>query len=104
VVRPGHPETALARAHDQGDESARSRILSRPDEPIDPQLAAVLGGAEHDGLGLIYSAAQRGCYWLAGVGHVPGSLDQALDALEADHAFLLKGDVFSEDLTETWIA
>jgi glutamine synthetase len=41
---------------------------------------------------------------LAGVGHVPGSLDQALDALEADHAFLLKGDVFTEDLIETWIA
>jgi glutamine synthetase len=41
---------------------------------------------------------------LAGVGHVPGSLDQALNALEADHAFLLKGDVFTEDLIETWIA
>jgi glutamine synthetase len=41
---------------------------------------------------------------LAGIGHVPGSLDEALDALEADHAFLLKGDVFSEDLIETWIA
>ena len=41
---------------------------------------------------------------LAGIGHVPGSLDEALDALEADHEFLLKGDVFSEDLVETWIA
>src|ERR671936_57001 len=41
---------------------------------------------------------------LAGIGHVPASLDQALDALEADHAFLLKGGVFSEDLVETWIA
>jgi glutamine synthetase len=41
---------------------------------------------------------------LAGIGHVPGSLDQALDALEADHAFLLKGDVFTGDLIETWIA
>jgi glutamine synthetase len=41
---------------------------------------------------------------LAGVGHVPGSLDEALNALEADHAFLLKGDVFTEDLIETWIA
>ena len=26
-----------------------------------------------------------------------------LDALEADHAFLLKGDVFSETLIERWI-
>ncbi len=35
---------------------------------------------------------------------VPGSLEAALDALEADHDFLLKGGVFTEDLLETWIA
>jgi len=35
---------------------------------------------------------------------VPGSLDKALDALEADHDFLLKGDVFSRGLVDTWIA
>ena len=34
---------------------------------------------------------------------VPGSLAEALDALEADHEFLLKGDVFSEELIQTWI-
>ena len=33
----------------------------------------------------------------------PGSLEQALDALEADHEFLLKGDVFTQDLIDTWI-
>jgi glutamine synthetase len=33
----------------------------------------------------------------------PGSLDQALDALEADHAFLLRGDVFTKDVIETWL-
>jgi len=33
----------------------------------------------------------------------PGSLDAALEALEADHEFLLRGDVFSEDLVRTWI-
>ena len=38
-----------------------------------------------------------------GVAKVPGSLDGALDALEADHAFLMKGDVFSEELIRTWI-
>jgi glutamine synthetase len=35
---------------------------------------------------------------------VPGSLSEALDALEEDHEFLLEGDVFTRDLLETWIA
>ena len=39
-----------------------------------------------------------------GIPQVPASLDGALDALEADHAFLTKGNVFTEDLIETWIA
>jgi glutamine synthetase len=38
-----------------------------------------------------------------GVKQVPGSLAESLDALEADHEFLLKGDVFSEELISTWI-
>ena len=33
----------------------------------------------------------------------PGSLDQALDALEHDHTFLLRGDVFTGDVIETWL-
>ena len=37
------------------------------------------------------------------VAQVPGSLDASLAALEADHAFLLKGNVFSQDLIDTWI-
>ncbi len=35
--------------------------------------------------------------------HTPGSLDEALAALADDHAFLLKGDVFTDDVIETWI-
>src|SRR5437667_5607086 len=34
---------------------------------------------------------------------MPGSLEEALDCMEEDHAFLLKGDVFSEELLETYI-
>jgi glutamine synthetase len=34
---------------------------------------------------------------------VAGSLLEALESLKADHAFLLKGDVFTEDLIEKWI-
>jgi glutamine synthetase len=40
---------------------------------------------------------------LAVVPKTPGSLKEALDALKADHEFLLKGDVFTEDVIETWI-
>jgi glutamine synthetase len=40
---------------------------------------------------------------LAKIAHVPHSLDEALDALEEDHEFLLKGGVFTEDLVEAWI-
>ena len=41
---------------------------------------------------------------LADVAQVPASLDAVLDALEADHDFLLEGGVFTADLIETWIA
>ena len=34
---------------------------------------------------------------------VPGSLESVLDALEADHEYLLEGGVFTEDLIETWL-
>ena len=40
---------------------------------------------------------------LKDVPSVPGSLEGALQALEKDHAFLLKGDVFTQDVIETWI-
>jgi glutamine synthetase len=33
----------------------------------------------------------------------PHNLEQALDALAKDHAFLLKGDVFTQDVIDTWI-
>ncbi len=41
---------------------------------------------------------------LADVAQVPASLDAVLDALEADHDYLLEGGVFTSDLIETWIA
>ena len=40
---------------------------------------------------------------LAQVKSTPGSLEEVLDALEADHEFLLKGDVFTSDVIENWI-
>ncbi len=40
----------------------------------------------------------------AAIPTMPGSLDEAINNLERDHQFLLKGGVFSEDLVETWIS
>jgi glutamine synthetase len=40
---------------------------------------------------------------LAKVPKAPGSLDEALASLERDHEFLLRGDVFTEDVIATWI-
>jgi glutamine synthetase len=41
---------------------------------------------------------------LAGLPSVPGSLDEALTALQEDHDFLLQGGVFTQDLIDTWIS
>ncbi len=40
---------------------------------------------------------------LAKVPTTPGSLRESLEALEKDHDFLLRGDVFTPDVVETWI-
>jgi len=40
---------------------------------------------------------------LKDIPQLPGSLEEALQCLEADHDFLLRGDVFTKDLLETWI-
>lgn len=39
----------------------------------------------------------------AHIGALPSSLEDALDALRDDHDFLLKGEVFTEDLIDAWI-
>ena len=41
---------------------------------------------------------------LGKIASTPGDLAQVLDALEADHDFLLKGDVFTPDVIENWIS
>ncbi len=56
-----------------------------PGEPLDKDIYA-LGPEE-----------------MAGIPSVPGSLEDALQALEDDHEFLLKGDVFTDDAIQTWI-
>jgi glutamine synthetase len=57
-----------------------------PGEPLDKDIYA-LGPEE-----------------LANIPRLPGSLDEALDCLEEDHQFLLKGDVFTQDVVDRWIS
>ncbi|HEY2240828.1 MAG TPA: type I glutamate--ammonia ligase, partial [Streptosporangiaceae bacterium] len=38
------------------------------------------------------------------IAQVPGSLEAVLNTLEADHAYLTEGGVFTEDLVQTWIS
>lgn len=66
-----------------GLDGIKNRI--EPPEPVDKDLYE-LPPEEHD-------AIQQ----------VPASLPAVLDALEADHEYLLEGDVFTEDLIQTWI-
>jgi glutamine synthetase len=40
----------------------------------------------------------------AKIPQMPGSLEESLSHLEKDHAFLLKGDVFTADFIEMWIS
>jgi len=40
---------------------------------------------------------------MANVPSAPGSLEESLAALKADHEFLLKGDVFTKDVIDMWI-
>jgi glutamine synthetase len=56
-----------------------------PGDPLDKDIYAL--GAEE----------------LAAVPKVPGSLDEALNALEENHEFLLKGDVFTQDAIDMWL-
>lgn len=40
---------------------------------------------------------------MAGIPSTPGSLEEAIKALKEDHGFLMKGDVFTQDLIDMWI-
>ncbi|KAA9393437.1 type I glutamate--ammonia ligase [Kocuria coralli] len=78
-----NPYLAFAAQLMAGLDGIRNRI--EPTEPIDKDLYELPPEEAKD------------------IKKAPGSLDEALDALEQDHEFLLAGDVFTEDLIETWI-
>src|SRR5688572_5665171 len=92
---------------------AKRLELRSPDPSCNPYLAfsamllAGLDGIEkkiHPGDPMdkdIYSLSPEE---LAEIPTAPGSLTEALEALRKDHTFLLRGDVFSADLLDAWIA
>lgn len=79
-----NPYLAFAAQLMAGLDGIRNRI--EPAEPIDKDLYELPPEEAKD------------------IKKAPGTLDEALEALEQDHEFLLAGDVFTEDLIETWIA
>src|SRR5919199_1896948 len=91
------------------DSPKAKRIEFRcPDSAANPYLAfAAMLMAGLDGIEKGLDAGEPADWGLfeedRGVEQVPGSLPEALDALEHDHEFLTKGGVFSEELIRTWI-
>ncbi|MGN7469494.1 type I glutamate--ammonia ligase [Brevibacillus sp. SAFN-007a] len=95
-----------------------SRIEFRtPDSTANPYLAfAAMLMAGLDGIKrkldpreLGYGPLDRNIYDLSDaekheIKRAPGSLEEALTALEQDHAFLLEGGVFNKEVIENWIA
>jgi glutamine synthetase len=88
-----------------------------PDSTANPYLAfaamllAGLDGIKNkiDPRALGYGPLDTNIYELAddakkNIRSVPGTLDEALDALEADFEFLLAGDVFSKDFIDNYIS
>ena len=78
-----NPYLAFAAVLMAGIDGIRGRI--EPREPIDKDLYELAPEEYFD------------------IDKLPYSLDQALDALEADHDYLTEGDVFTPDLIQTWI-
>ncbi|UBH23711.1 type I glutamate--ammonia ligase [Micrococcus porci] len=79
----GNPYLAFAAQLMAGLDGIRNRI--EPAEPIDKDLYELPPEEAAD------------------IQKAPTSLEEALNALEEDHEFLLAGDVFTEELIRTWI-
>lgn len=78
-----NPYLAFAAMLMAGLDGIKNKI--EPPEPVDKDLYE-LPPEEH-----------------AAIAQLPASLEEALDALEADHDFLTEGGVFTPDLIETWV-
>jgi glutamine synthetase len=121
---PGY-EAPVNLAYSQRNRSAACRIpmyspspkakrveFRCPDPSCNPYLSfsallmAAIGGIQnkiHPGEPLDKDIYDLSPEELAEVPKAPGSLEESLTALKNDHEFLLRGDVFTADVVETWI-
>ncbi|MHC4469398.1 MAG: type I glutamate--ammonia ligase [Planctomycetota bacterium] len=105
--------SAAVRIPVYSESPAAKRVEFRcPDPSCNPYLAfsailmAALDGIQnrvHPGEALDKDIYDLPPEELMGVPETPGSLELALDSLEQDHEFLLRGDVFTDEVIHTWI-
>ncbi|MGA3267908.1 MAG: type I glutamate--ammonia ligase [Verrucomicrobiota bacterium] len=106
--------SAAVRIPTYSDSPKSKRLEYRPPDPAaNPYLCfAALLMAGLDGVQNKVDPGEpvdKNMYELAPEEHakipqILGSLEEAIEALEKDHQFLLKGDVFTEDFIEMWIS
>ena len=106
--------SAAVRIPTYSDSPKSKRLEYRPPDPAaNPYLCfAALLMAGLDGIQNKINPGEpidKNMYELAPEEHakipqILGSLEEAVEALEKDHAFLLKGGVFTEDFLEMWVS
>lgn len=117
IVFSGGNRSAAIRVPVTNDPKAKRIEFRTPDPSANPYLAfsavlmAGLDGVQRklDPSKLGFGPLDKNIYQLSdeereGIQSVPGSLEDALASLEADHDFLLKGGVFTEDLLQAWVS
>ncbi len=114
LVYSARNRSAAARIPMFTDNPAAKRIEFRPPDPMcNPYLAfsammmAGLDGIQNKidpGKPLEKNTYELSASEAARIATVPASLDEALRELEKDHAYLMKGDVFTQDVIDMWLS
>jgi len=113
LVYSARNRSAAARIPMYSEQPHAKRIEFRPPDPaantylaFSAMLLAGLDGIENKidpGQPLDRNTYELSPAEAANMPTVPGSLEEALAALEADHEYLLKGGVFTKDVIDVWL-